>query len=211
MFKFFTNICKAGHSDDQALNLIHDYQIRVMKAYKTRDPDIPPSIRDRLSRRHQTFVELLNRTMLPLVGGGKDIQLRHEIIADFASELNLKVSAYRGTFEEIKPQITELFDFERHVEENQAPGDSTGERILVTTMMGVRYKHPEKDWRICSSAKVKPWPVRNAPLATPKRVPLPDQPGSSIVPKKRRHVDLTRDLDTPHGIIGTAGAYGVNL
>lgn len=168
-----------------------------MKAFEVfpQDPDIPPEFRNRLSRRHQAFVEQLNVTMLPLVGGNSDVQARHKKMASVASGINLKVFAYRGTFEEIRPQMNEVFDPHCHAEENLEPGfpDLSGQSILVNTMMGVRYKHPEKDWRTCSPAKVKVWPVNDASQNASARVPLPDMPrGKSlkqvtqVAPKKRR-------------------------
>ena len=189
---FPANNRKAGLSEDQAEDLIHEYRIRVMKAYKANadDANIPAELRDRISKRKQTFIELLNLTMLPLVGGGKEVQKRHRRIADLASELNLKVSAYRGIFEEIRPQITEPFDCECHVEENSEPGDLPGQSVLVTTMVGIRYKHPEKDWRMCSPAKVKICPAWDALPNPRKRIPLPEAPSSSIVPRKRQNEEM---------------------
>jgi hypothetical protein len=188
---------QAGHSLNQAENLIHDHRIRLMKAFEKRpdDPEIPPEFLDRVTRRLQGFIEQLNATMLPLVGGDSDVEVRHRALGKIALELNLKAFAYRGTFEEIKPQMLDSFNPERHTEEN--PGsdcsDFAGKPILMTTMVGVRFKHPEKGWRTCSHAKVKMWPENNKE-DQPKRVPLPDMAGGGpsqetnrrILPKKRQ-------------------------
>jgi len=147
MYISLADICEAGHSRDQAENLIHEHRIQIMKAFETSSdhPDIPPEFRDRVSRRHQAFVEHLNFTMLSLVGGDSDAQARHRKIASIASELNIKVFAYRGTFEEISPQMKEPFNSQGNEEENPAPDfpDLEGQPVLVTMMMGVRFKHPE--------------------------------------------------------------------
>jgi hypothetical protein len=155
-----------------------------MKAYEAspEDPDIPPEFIDRLARRRQDFVEHLNLTMLPLVGGDSNVQARHNKMASTASELNLKVFAYRGTFEEVNPQMHSLFESGCHVEENPEPSslDKAGRAILLTTMMGVRFKHPEKGWRTCSPAKVKVWPMNCVSRDSPQsKVPLPDIPDGS--------------------------------
>jgi hypothetical protein len=194
------NICGAGHSPHQADSLIHDYRIRLMKAHETNaeDPQIPSEFRDRLSGRRQAFMELLNVTMLPLVGGDSDVQARHKKIAKIASELNLKVFAYRGTFVQIYPRFKEPFDLEYHTEENPELENLAGQPILVTTMMGIKYEHPEKGWRTYSPAKVKAWPANNAWRHRTARVPLPDIPRGNppkqttrIVPQKRRVGDVT--------------------
>ncbi|KAH8781552.1 hypothetical protein F5882DRAFT_379597 [Hyaloscypha sp. PMI_1271] len=190
-----------GHTSEHAENIIHEYRIRLMKAFEAspEDPDIPPEFRDRLSGRRQAFVALLNATMLPLVGGNSDVQARHRKMASVASELNLKVFAYKGTFEEIRPQMNELFDPQRHAEETLEPGflDLTGQAILMTTMMGVRFMHSEKGWRTCSPAKVKVWPVNDALRDPYARVRLPDMAcGNSpkqkarIIPQKRHVGEL---------------------
>ena len=179
----FTDIYKAGHSPGQAENLIHDHRIRVMKAYEKSpdDPEIPPEFLDRVTKRRQAFVEKLNATMLPLVGGNSDVQVRHQKIAKVAAELNLRTSAYRGMFEVVKPHMMEPFNPERHADEN--PGsdypDLVGKPILVTTMMGVRFKRPEKGWRTCAHAKVKVWPENNTERDS-------KQTNRRIVPKKRQ-------------------------
>ncbi len=169
-----------------------------MKAYEKSpdDPEVPPEFLDRVTRRRQTFVEQLNATMLPLVGGNSNIQVRHQQMAKVALELHLKTSAYRGKFEEIKPQMLDWFNPERHAEENPGPDypDLVGRSILVTTMPGVRFKHPEKDWRTCVRAKVKVSPVNSTEWDPPNRVSIPDIPGGSpsnkinqrFVPKKRQ-------------------------
>jgi hypothetical protein len=204
MFTAVANIREAGHSPEQAENLIYEYRMRVMKAHETPpspdDFEIPPEFRDRMSRRRQAFVEHLNLTMLPLVGGDSDVQARHKKIANIASELNLKVFAYKGTFEEVNPQMADKFDPECHVEENAEPSfpNLAGQSILVTTMLGVRFKHPEKGWRTCSPAKVKAWLRNDAPKDSPQsRIPLPDIPGGGpanqmvrIIPKKRRVAEV---------------------
>jgi hypothetical protein len=156
-----------------------------MKAYEAspENPDIPPEFRDRLARRRQAFVEHLNLTMLPLAGGDSNVQTRHNKMANVASELNLKVFAYRGTFEEVNPLMHSLFEPRCHVEENEEPSslDMEGQAILLTTMVGVRFKHPEKGWRTCSPAKVKVWPMNNVSRDLPQsRVPLPDIPDGSL-------------------------------
>jgi hypothetical protein len=161
----FTDIYKAGHSPDQAENLIHDHRVRVMKAYEKSpdDPEIPPEFLDRVTKRRQAFVEKLNATMLPLVGGNSDVQVRHQKIAKVAAELNLRTSAYRGIFEVVKPHMNEPFNPERHADEN--PGsdypDLAGKPILVTTM------------------KVKVWPENNTERDS-------KQTNRRIVPKKRQ-------------------------
>jgi len=197
----FANKCEAGHSHDQAENLIHEYRVQIMKAFEIspEHPDIPQEFRERVSRRRQGFVEHLNFTMLSLVGGNSDAQSRHRKIASIASELNLKVFAYRGIFEEIRPQMKEPFDAQRHAEENPEPDfpDLEGHAILVTTMMGVRFKHPEKDWRICFPAKVKMWPLKETVRSHTALGLMPDLPfGKSlvqetrIIPQKRRAEEL---------------------
>jgi hypothetical protein len=171
-----------------------------MKAHETNpeDPHIPPEFRERLDRGRQAFMELLNVTMLPLVGGDSDVQARHKKIAKIASELNLKVFAYRGTFVQIYPQIKEPFDLEYHTEENPELEDLAGQLILLTTMLGIKYEHPEKGWRTYSPAKVKAWLANNTLRHRTARVPLPDMPQGSppgqitrIVPKRRRVGDAT--------------------
>ncbi|KAE9366136.1 hypothetical protein N431DRAFT_472691 [Stipitochalara longipes BDJ] len=195
-------LAKSVCSHDQAENLIHDYRIQVMKAYEvsSKAPEIPPEFQDRQSRRVQDFIEHLNLTMLPLVGGDNDVQARHKRMANIASELNLKVFAYRGTFEAVNPQMHALFDPECHAEENPEPGypDLVGRCIIVTTVMGVRFKHPEKGWRTCSQARVELWPPEDALKGSPQsRFPFPGAPsgGSSnqmirTVPKKRPVDDM---------------------
>ena len=171
-----------------------------MKAHETNpeDPQIQPEFRERLSRRRQAFMETLNVTMLPLVGGDSDVQARHKKIAKIASELNLKVFAYRGTFVQIYPHIKEPFDLEYHTEENPELEDLAGQLILMTTMMGIKYEHPEKGWRTYSPAKVKVWPANNTLRHRTARVPSPDMARGNppnqttrIVPKKRRAGDAT--------------------
>jgi hypothetical protein len=171
-----------------------------MKAHETNpeDPHIPPEFRERLYKKRQAFMELLNVTMLPLVGGDSDVQARHKKIAKIASELNLKVFAYRGTFVQIYPHIKEPFDLEYHTEENPELEDLAGQLILMTTMMGIKYEHPEKGWRTYSPAKVKVWPANNTLRHRTARVPLPDMARGNppnqttrIVPKKRRAGDAT--------------------
>ncbi len=171
-----------------------------MKTHETNpeDPHIPPDFRDRVYRRRQAFMELLNVTMLPLVGGDSDVQARHKKIAKIASELNLKVFAYRGTFVQIYPHIKEPFDLEYHREENPELEDLAGQPILVTTMMGIKYEHPEKGWRTYSPAKVKVWSANITLRHRTARVPLPDMARGNppiettrIVPKKRRVGDAS--------------------
>ncbi|PMD53750.1 uncharacterized protein K444DRAFT_146014 [Hyaloscypha bicolor E] len=197
MIPCLANACEVGHTSEHAENIIHEYRIRLMKAFEAspEDPDIPPEFRDRLSERRRAFVALLNVTMLPLVGGNTDVQARHRKMASVASELNLKVFAYKGTFEEIRPQMNEQFDPQRHAEDTLEPGflDLAGQAILMTTMMGVRFRHPEKGWRTCSPAKVKVWSVNDALRDPYARVRLPDMAcGNSpkqktrIIPQKRR-------------------------
>ena len=171
-----------------------------MKEHETNpeDPHIPPEFRERLYKKRQAFMERLNVTMLPLVGGDSDVQARHKKIAKIASELNLKVFAYRGTFVDIYPQIKEPFDLEYHTEENPELEDLEGQLILMTTMMGIKYEHPEKGWRTYSPAKVKVWPANNTLRHRTARVPLPDMARGNppnqttrIVPKKRRVGDAS--------------------
>lgn len=169
-----------------------------MKAHQTNpeDPLIPREFRERLYGRRQAFMEGLNVTMLPLVGGDNEVQARHKKIAKIASELNLKVFAYRGTFVQINPCIKEPFDLEYHTEENPELEDLAGQPILLTTMMGIKYEHPEKGWRTYCPARTNVWLANNTLRHRAARVPLPDMPQGNppnqttrIVPKKRRVAD----------------------
>jgi hypothetical protein len=193
------NFSEAGNSPQTAEQIIQSTRIQAMEAL--RNPKVTPQPKEllkRVTKRQEAFVEQLNITMKPILGGDSDLEKRHRVIAGLATDLNLKISAYSGEFKEIAPKLNEneKFDPNFHTPDNPELEDQdlSGQPILVTTMMGIKFRLPGRPWRTCSKAR-----VQLVPCSTniPSSMVMPDGIGGrfnttnqSLVPKKRYFKDL---------------------
>jgi hypothetical protein len=148
------------------------------------EDDQPKQFSEQLKSRHQSFVQLLNNAMMAIVGCDSVFDGFHRAIADLAIELNAHISTdTRGTFREIRPVAGDLFDPHFHRLENgeQDPGNCAGHPILVTTMVGIKYRLPVREWRVCSPAEVEiqRLPVSAGPPKVSRIVPC-KRPGPSV-------------------------------
>ena len=131
------------------------------------------SYQARREEQRDKFIRKLNAAMMPLVsgiGGNEGLHQIHEIIADLAGDLKAKFSAYTGEFEDVMPGIGDQFDAEKH--ESDDPMDEDGELanryVMLTTMVGVKFRIPGQPMQILSKAKVRLWPqLDEMPLARP--------------------------------------------
>jgi hypothetical protein len=117
--------------------------------------------------------------MLPLVGAGSVFDRFHKGIAKLAADLNGNISTdTKGEFGEIRPMMGDVFDprFHRLADHEQDARNCAGQPILVTTMIGIKFRLPGREWRVCSPAEVEVINVSSA--SAQRRV-------SSIVPSKR--------------------------
>jgi hypothetical protein len=146
----------------------------------------------------ETHIRRLNAAVMPLIGGiggNEGIHRIHMRIADIAGDLNAKFAAFTGTYEAIMPGIGDRFDPKYHVSDDPLDefSDLSDRLILLTTMVGVQFRIPGKEWRICSRAKVRLWPNSDqAPAAPDISLPSPSESshrrGGS---RKRPYHDLT--------------------
>lgn len=116
---------------------------------------------------------------MPIVGCDSVFDRFHRGIAELAIKLNAHISTdTRGAFQEIRPVLGDLFDPQFHgldVQE-QDPSSFAGQPILVTTMIGIKYRVPGRDWRVCSRAEVE---LQRVPVSAGQRKDSP------ILPRKR--------------------------
>lgn len=117
--------------------------------------------------------------MLPLVGADSVFDGLHKCIATIAAELNSNVSTdTKGEFEPITPIMGDPFDphFHKWTNREQDARDCAGQTILAITMIGIKFRLPGREWRVCCRAEVE---IFNAPsVSAEPRV-------STIVPSKR--------------------------
>ncbi|KUJ15476.1 uncharacterized protein LY89DRAFT_720013 [Mollisia scopiformis] len=154
----------AGLSSDMIQMIIQDTRIRTMK----KNPADAQSFTERRKTRVDDFVKRLNGAMVAIVGNNAEINSFHESIANIASTLNVNMSAYRGEYAPIYPQLSDAFDLNFHVLDSlelEGPGlnvkDLEGRPILLTMLMGVKFKGPGRDWVVCYRAKVRLWRPTN--------------------------------------------------
>jgi hypothetical protein len=145
------------------------------------------------------YIRRLNAAMMPLIGGmggNEAINRIHMRIADIAGDLNAKFAAYTGTFEGIMPGIGDRFDARIHVSDDPLDEykDLSGRLIMLTTMVGIKFHIPGKEWRYTSKAKVWLWPASDQ-LSTSSDTSLPSGSGTSCDrrdgSRKRPHHDMT--------------------
>jgi hypothetical protein len=169
--------------------MIQDNRIRTMK-------EKPEDFSERVRVRYETHLRELDEAMKWLVGCRKEFHGFHQEITEIAGDLNAKIWAYLGEFEPIYPQTEVEFDPNLHLPDTQEyePQDYTGRDIMMPTMIGIKYRLPGKEWRICSRAKVRMWPDPVPSAATPKAANsnVNERSYSRIVPQKRPYHDLTR-------------------
>jgi hypothetical protein len=156
-------IASAGRTPEHADMTIQAFRIHCAKAFKSpNEAEKPKYLTDRINNQHQSFVELLNNAMMPLVSGDTEVQGHHKRIAMHARDLKLITSTYRGTFEAIGPNFRTPFDPTLYSLENPTSdvdkGDLAGQPILVTTLPGIKFRLPGGEWRVCAEAFVHPWP-----------------------------------------------------
>ena len=168
------NIFEAGLQPHIIESIAQDIRIRT-----AREDTPPKEFAERLYSRHVSFVKQLNCLMLPLVGTDSVFAGFHKGIANLAADLNGKISSdTKGEFAEIRPMMGDLFDphFHKLADREQDARDCAGQTILATTMVGIKYRLPGREWRVCSLAEVE---VINVPsVSAQKRA-------SRIVPSKR--------------------------
>ena len=169
------NIFEAGLQPDLIESIAQDIRIRTARE----DPP-PKEFGKRSFDRHLSFVKQLNCLMLPLVGADSVFDGLHKGITSIAVDLNRNISTdAKGEFSEIKPIMGDIFDpdFHKWANREQDARDCAGQTILATTMMGVKFRLPGREWRVCSRAEVEIFDVPSVPAE--RRV-------SMILPSKRR-------------------------
>lgn len=126
-------------------------------------------------------MEEMNRIMLPLVGADSAFNEFHSCFADLAVDLNANIGTeVRGEFQEINPAMGELFDPVAHKSASREGDDQdySDQPILVTAMIGIKFRLPGKEWRVCVRAEVELWRVSTSGPPGHRRI-------TSIVPNKR--------------------------
>ncbi|KAE8452471.1 hypothetical protein EG329_000373 [Mollisiaceae sp. DMI_Dod_QoI] len=170
--------------------IVQDTRIRTMKE----KPENVREFSERRRLRYHSFIKQLNGTMHSLIGGNSETHDLHVSIAGIVSDLNMRMFAYRGTYAPINPKIGELFDTRLHALDNpelEGPGlnhrDLEEKPILMTMIVGVKFKPPGGDWIVCAPAKVRLLrPVEPAK----QRTPLPK---ASVPSKKRKNHEVSCD------------------
>ena len=169
--------------------MVQDNRLRTMK-------ERPEDFSERARIRYETQVRELHEAMKWLVGCRKEFHGFHQQIVKIAEDLNSKIWTYLGEFEQIYPKTEYVFDPKLHVSDPQEhePQDYTGKDIMMPTMIGIKFRLPGKEWRICSRAKVRMWPKPTQNHTTPKAAysGLAEKPHSRIIPPKRTYQDFIR-------------------
>ena len=145
--------------------------------------------------------------MMPLVGCNTDTNAFHTAIAKLACDLNATLSAFRGNFAAIYPEIGEPFDAKLHVTEGMErrdlvgaglggrTGEVEGRNVLFTALFGVRERvegpSGGREWRTCVHAKVRMWPVSVAPSEGEARSGHVGGDGEFTVLGKRTIIDIS--------------------